>query len=66
METQKKSYGTPKVVMIRFSANDVIATSGTKSAATSTDVGTSRGRSCSSDPYHRHTRTFSSGRNSGC
>jgi hypothetical protein len=62
METQKKTYGTPKVEMIRFSANDVIATS-----AGNGDVGRGRGRSsCDGTPYQRHTRTFSSGRNSGC
>ena len=59
METQKKSYGTPKVEMIRFSANDVIATSGTKSAETDS------GRACRSTSG-RTGRTFSSGRNSGC
>ncbi len=63
METQKKTYGTPKVEMIRFSANDVIDTS-----AGNSDVGRARGRGggCDGVPYHRTARTFSSGRNSGC
>ncbi len=65
MEGQKvkKSYNTPKIEMIKIDDSDLILTS-----AGNGDVGRGRGRGggCDGVPYHRHARTFSSGRNSGC
>ena len=59
----KQAYITPKIEKITFNYEDIVYTS-----AGNGDVGRGRGRGggCDGVPYHRTTRTFSSGRNSGC
>ena len=62
-ETKKKEYVSPKIEKIELNQENIILTS-----AGNGDVGRGRGRGggCDGVPYHRHVRTFSSGRNSGC